>query len=233
MTDEAIILAGGRGTRLRGVVSDRPKPLAPVAGRPFLAWLLDALAESGIRRIVLATGYLSAAIEQAVGSSWRGVRIAYSKEEHPLGTGGAIRLAAAALEGRDAHVVNGDTFLRYDPEALRVSARAAGAAVGMTLAAVPDVSRYGAVQCVGNKVVHLCEKGETGPGWINAGCYYLAPDAFHAMENLPQAFSFESDFLAPQVVLGRVAALHATRDFIDIGTPDDFHAAQQIFGGIQ
>ena len=112
--DEAIVLAGGFGTRLRGVVDDVPKPLAPVAGRPFLAWLLDRLAANGMRRCILATGYLSDVIEQRIGTTWQGMDIAYSVEPEPLGTGGAIRLAAHQLHGvvdqaiEVAHLVDGD-----------------------------------------------------------------------------------------------------------------------------
>ena len=87
--DEAIILAGGFGTRLRGIVDDVPKPLAPVAGRPFLVWVLDRLASSGMRRCILATGYMSETIEQSIGMRWQGMDIAYSVESEPLGTGGA------------------------------------------------------------------------------------------------------------------------------------------------
>ena len=113
--DEAIVLAGGFGTRLRGIVDDVPKPLAPVAGRPFLAWLLDRLAASGIRRCILATGYMSDAIERTIGTRWQGMEIAYSVEPEPLGTGGAIRLAVMQLRGTSVHVLNGDTWLVYPP----------------------------------------------------------------------------------------------------------------------
>ncbi|MEO5827617.1 MAG: sugar phosphate nucleotidyltransferase, partial [Luteimonas sp.] len=116
--DEAIILAGGRGTRLQALVSDVPKPLAPVAGRPFLAWVLDHLAASGIRRVILATGYLSEMVERAVGRAWQSMSIDYSVENDALGTGGAVRQACGKLHGDTAHVLNGDTYLRYSPLAL-------------------------------------------------------------------------------------------------------------------
>src|SRR6187431_1511995 len=138
-TDEAIVLAGGFGTRLRGIVDDVPKPLAAVAGRPFLAWLLDRLAGSGMRRCILATGYMSDLIEQRIGTRWQGMDIAYSVEPEPLGTGGAIRLAANRLQGDAAHVLNGDTWLEYDPVALEAAARESNAPMAIALARVDDV----------------------------------------------------------------------------------------------
>ena len=228
--DEAIILAGGFGTRLRGVVDDVPKPLAPVAGRPFLAWLLDRLATGGMRRCILATGYLSDVIEQRIGARWQGMEIAYSVEPEPLGTGGAIRLAATRLQGDAAHVLNGDTWLEYDPVALEDTARAAGASMTIALARVDDVARYGAVDIDNGRVTGFREKGESGPGWINAGCYFLGADALAALP-ARDAFSFEQDVLQPRVQARAVAAFTATAGFIDIGVPEDYARAQLQFAG--
>ncbi len=232
MVDEAIVLAGGLGTRLRGVVDDVPKPLAPVAGRPFLAWLLDALGDAGIRRAILATGHLSDLVEQAIGHDWGGLDIAYSRELQPLGTGGALRQARGRLHGSAAHVVNGDTFLRYEPAKLQASATALNAPLAMALANVPDVSRYGAVECAAGRVVRLCEKGAHGSGWINAGCYFLSEGALRALEDFPARFSFETECLTPWVAARNVAAFCETRDFIDIGTPEDFGRAQGVVGHV-
>lgn len=229
-TDEAIVLAGGFGTRLRGIVDDVPKPLAPVAGRPFLAWLLDRLATGGMRRCILATGYLSDVIEQRIGARWQGMEIAYSVEPEPLGTGGAIRLAATRLQGDAAHVLNGDTWLEYDPVALEDTARAAGASMTIALARVDDVARYGAVDIDNGRVTGFREKGESGPGWINAGCYFLGADALAALP-VRDAFSFEQDVLQPRVQARAVAAFTATAGFIDIGVPEDYARAQLQFAG--
>ena len=229
-TDEAIVLAGGFGTRLRGIVDDVPKPLAPVAGRPFLAWLLDRLATGGMRRCILATGYLSDVIEQRIGARWQGMEIAYSVEPEPLGTGGAIRLAASRLQGDAAHVLNGDTWLEYDPVALEDTARAAGASMTIALARVDDVARYGAVDIDNGRVTGFREKGESGPGWINAGCYFLGADALAALP-ARDAFSFEQDVLQPRVQERAVAAFTETLGFIDIGVPEDYARAQLQFAG--
>lgn len=225
--DQAIVLAGGFGTRLRGIVDDVPKPLAPVAGRPFLAWLLDRLAASRIRRCVLATGYLSEVIEQRIGTHWQGMEIAYSVESEPLGTGGAIALAAHRLQGEGAHVLNGDTWLEYDPFALEAAARAAAAPMAIALAQVEDVARYGAVDIACGCVAAFREKGEAGPGWINAGCYFLSAEALAALPD--GAFSFEHAVLQPRTAHGEVAAFTATCSFIDIGVPEDYRRAQGLF----
>jgi D-glycero-alpha-D-manno-heptose 1-phosphate guanylyltransferase len=228
-TDEAIVLVGGLGTRLRAVVSDVPKPLAPVAGRPFLAWLLDRLAEGGMRHVVLAAGYLAERVVDAIGPEWRGMRIEYSIEATPLGTGGAVRQACGMLRGDAAHVLNGDTYLRYDMRALEQAVRDAGADLGMALACVDDVARYGAVVREGCRVDGFKEKGESGAGYINAGCYYLTSDAVRALPAEP-SFSFETRVLAPLVAAGRVCGFDATDGFIDIGVPEDYARAQTRLG---
>lgn len=226
--EEAIVLAGGFGTRLRGIVDDVPKPLAPVAGRPFLAWLLDRLAAAGMRRCILATGYMADAIEHAIGARWRGMDIAYSVESEPLGTGGAIRLAAQRLLGDGAHVLNGDTWLEYAPAALESAAHDASTPLALALARVDDVARYGAVEVRDGRACDFREKGETGAGWINAGCYFLGTDA---LARLPgqAAFSFEREVLQPRALRGDVAAFTKTSGFIDIGVPEDYARAQPMF----
>lgn len=230
-TDEAIVLVGGLGTRLRAVVSDVPKPLAPVAGRPFLAWLLDHLVENGMRHVVLAAGYLAERVVDSIGNDWHGVRVDYSVESAPLGTGGAVRQACGMLQGEAAHVLNGDTFLRYDMHALERATHHAGADLGMALARVDDVARYGAVVREGERVTGFKEKGESGPGCINAGSYYLTSAAIHSLPSEP-AFSFETRVLAPLTAAGKVCAFDATSEFIDIGVPEDYRCAQRLFGGV-
>lgn len=226
--EEAIVLAGGFGTRLRTVVSDVPKPLAPVAGRPFLAWLLDRLSGQGIRRVVLATGYLAEQVEDAFGARWAGMEIAYSVETKPLGTGGALRQAAAQLQGDAVHVLNGDTWLDYKSSALEAAARRAGRSVAIALARVDDLSRYGAVEVSDGLATVFREKGETGPGWINAGCYYFTSPALDALPRKP-AFSLEQEVLQPLAIAREVVAFTDTSGFIDIGVPEDYARAQSLF----
>lgn len=224
--DEAIVLAGGLGTRLRGVVDDVPKPLAPVAGRPFLAWLLDELAEQGLRRVVLATGYRGEQIEAALGKDWRGMSLEYSREPAPLGTGGAIALAMQRITGGACFVLNGDTWVELDYAAF--DGQMADVPLGVSLAHVPDVARYGAVLVEGDRVTGFSEKGTSGPGFINAGVYRITRSL---ADGFPEAgaFSFERDVLVPAVARARVAVFAATRGFIDIGVPEDYRRAQAMF----
>lgn len=228
--EEAIVLVGGLGTRLRSVVADLPKPLAPVAGRPFLAHLLDQLAAGGLCRVILATGYLGEKIEQTIGSRWAGMDIAYSQEPAPLGTGGAILRAATLLLGEGVHLANGDTFLRYDLRAIERMVYRVDAALGVALAAVPDVARYGAVEISGERVTAFLEKGGQGPGLINAGSYFLTASGVANLPTDDGAYSFESQVLMPEAMAGRLVAFRDTSGFIDIGVPADYAHAQNLLG---
>lgn len=227
-SDEILILAGGFGTRLRSEVPDLPKPLAPVAGRPFLTYLLDRYAAAGMRRTILATGYLGDIVEQTIGTHWSGMEVVYSREETPLGTGGAIAAAARLAKGEGLHVCNGDTYLEYSPSALEAAAREGG--MSIALARVDDVSRYGAVDVEQGRVLRFHEKRPGGAGLINAGSYFLSAQV---LASLPAevAFSFEKQVLEPAVADGRVGALVDTAEFIDIGVPEDFRRAQCEFAG--
>lgn len=225
---EVILLAGGRGTRLRSVVADLPKPLAQVAGRPFLGYLLDFYAEAGFRRAVLSTGYMAEAISAFAGTQWKGMELVHAIEPKALGTGGAVKYAMRHLLGECVFVANGDTWLAYRPEGLRDCTLAQGGWLGIALASVPDVARYGAVRLDGEMVASFEEKGRTGPGLINGGIYYVTGTA---LEQLPaeDSFSFEAELLRPLTEDGRVFGFKETKEFIDIGVPEDYFKAQAQF----
>ena len=225
MTDAAIILAGGMGTRLRGTIGDLPKPLAPVQGRPFIAWQLNLLAAQGIRTVVLATGYRAGLFRETLGEAWQGMRLLYSPEPRPLGTGGAIALAARHIEGGDAFVLNGDTYLQLDLRAFMLAMRQQRAWAGLALAQTDDTARYGAVHVEGEHVSGFVEKGRTGAGWINGGVYWLSADALAALPH--GAYSFERDILPGWSAQGRLGAFRGTRGFIDIGVPEDYRRIQR------
>jgi D-glycero-alpha-D-manno-heptose 1-phosphate guanylyltransferase len=225
-TDEAIILAGGFGTRLRSVVSDVPKPLAPVGGRPFLSWVLDAMASQGIRRVILATGFMGDCVTDVCGDSWRGMELVYSQELKPLGTGGAIALAFSMVRGDACLVLNGDTWLTLDYADFDRSWQAHDSCLAIALTEVADVSRYGAVQVKCNRVLGLVEKGHAGPGYINAGIYGVRRSLMSDFPAL-QSFSFENEVLMPTVKREAVFGYTRTSDFIDIGVPEDYQRAQR------
>ena len=225
---QAIVLAGGLGTRLRGVVPDLPKPMAPVAGRPFLAWLLDQLADAGMERVVLAVGYRHEAISRHFGDRHRGVALRYSVEVVPLGTGGAMRLAAEQVDDDDVFVLNGDTYVELDHRAMHTAQVQAGAAMTMAVHRVDDAGRYGALDLDGSRVRGFVEKRRGGPGWINAGTYLLRRDL---LRRIPPGctHSFEQDLLVPQLQSIRPLAFAADGLFVDIGVPHDYARAQQLF----
>jgi D-glycero-alpha-D-manno-heptose 1-phosphate guanylyltransferase len=224
---QAILLAGGLGTRLRGVVSDLPKPMAPIDGRPFLAFLLDELSAAGFTSAVLAVGYRHEAIQQHFGDRYRSLLLHYSVEPEPLGTGGALRLALAQTAAPEIFVLNGDTYLELDYSAMRAAHRQARAELTVAVRQVPEAGRYGALDLAAGHIRGFFEKGRSGPGAINAGVYLLSRGLFDRYE-LPPAFSFETDFLAPRVLALKPLAFAADKLFIDIGIPENYARAQEL-----
>lgn len=222
---EAIILAGGLGTRLGSRLADLPKAMAPVAGRPFLALLLDRLIAAGCERAILAVGYRRDAITGYFQQSYRGLPLIYAIEEQPLGTGGAIRLSLEQATDSSALVLNGDTFLDFDPQEICAHHRSAKRSMTMAVTQVADTSRYGGVLLQDGLVTGFTEKGQQGPGWINAGVYVL-DRTFAWPHDLPAQFSFEKDVLGPLIETVQPAAFQCRGYFLDIGVPEDLDRAQ-------
>lgn len=227
----ALVLAGGLGTRLRSVVADIPKVLAPVRGRPFLAWLFDQLVEAGLRHVVLCTGYRGELVREAFGDRYRSAQLEYSREPHPLGTGGALRQALPLARSQTVLALNGDSYFDADlPQFLAWHARQQFAG-SLLLTEVADSSRYGRVQTrESGRVVRFDEKGQdAGPGWINAGIYLLDRSLF---DDSPQAegamLSLERDLL-PRWIAGGLGGCPCRGKFLDIGTPESFAATEQFF----
>jgi NDP-sugar pyrophosphorylase family protein len=225
---EAIVLAGGLGTRLRSVVADVPKPMAPIRGRPFLAYVLDCLARQGISRTILSIGHLGELIETHFGRSHGAMALAYSRETEPLGTGGALAKAMPLAASAEVIAVNGDTLLDVAFGPLLERHRRAGAPVTLTLVNVPDVARYGAVALDADGVITAFhEKGGGGPGLINGGVYALRRTLFTEFP-MPARFSFERDFLSANVAKLRPRGWPVTGAFVDIGVPEDYARAQSL-----
>lgn len=221
---EAIVLAGGYGTRLRQIISDVPKPMAPVAGRPFLEILLTGLAQKGFDRVLLSLGYMADKVTSHFGDKFAGITLSYEIEASPLGTGGAVRQALSRCESDHVFVFNGDTYL--DLEATEVQACWEASRAPIIVARdVPDTARYGRLDVVDGKVCNFAEKGATGPGLINAGCYVLPKNIF-ARAKLDQTFSLEADFLADEVHKQQFNVFVTNGLFIDIGVPEDYARAQ-------
>jgi D-glycero-alpha-D-manno-heptose 1-phosphate guanylyltransferase len=226
---QAIVLAGGLGTRLRGVVPDLPKPLAPVGGRPFLAIVLRQLSRHGFRSVVLSVGYRHEMIRDAFGERFEGLTLVYAVEEQPLGTGGAIRLAVRACDDRDVFVLNGDSYVELDFADMQTIHRESGAVLTLCAVEVPDASRYGRVLGENGCVIGFAEKSIAGPGLVNAGVYLMRRDLLEA--TTPAAFSFERDVLAARVAELRPRVYVSHGRFIDIGVPEDYARAQDMLAG--
>lgn len=229
---EAIVLAGGLGTRLSGVVPDLPKPLAPVAGRPFLSFVLDALDAGGFGAVVLAVGHRADAIRDCYGDRHGAMRLAYSVETEPLGTGGAINLALQHTSGADVFVLNGDTFVQLDFSAMCAAHADGGERLTIAAQAVADAGRYGTLDVRGDHVHAFVEKGRGGPALINAGVYLLRRDLLGADPG-SRAFSFETDFLMPRAAVIRPRAFRTDGLFIDIGVPEDYARAQSLLAALR
>lgn len=223
---EAIVLAGGFGTRLREILPDLPKPMAPVAGRPFLEILLDHLARKGFQRVILSLGFMAERITKHFGSDYAGMSLVSMIEDQPLGTGGGVRLAMEQLTSDHAYIFNGDTFLDLDTSAVESLWLTTGRPI-IVARTVPDTERYGRLLVEAGRVVGFTEKGLAGPGLINAGCYVLPRNELNDFP-LGEPFSLEQDFLVPLVESQVVDAFITTGQFIDIGIPEDFHRAQTL-----
>lgn len=227
---EAIVLAGGFGTRLRQVVPDLPKPMAPVAGRPFLEILLSMLAQKGFTRVILSLGFMSEKIIAHLGDRYLGMELVYEVELQPLGTGGAIRAALARCEADHVFVFNGDTYLDLEVDALERLWQS-GHHPLIVVREVPDTARFGKVEMCDGRINAFLEKGVSGPGLINAGCYVLPKTALDDFP-LGQSFSLETEFFIKYLQRIRFDGFVTHGRFIDIGVPDDYALAQTELAGL-
>ena len=224
----AFVLCGGLGTRLRSVVSDRPKSMALVGGVPFLQLLLEDLKAQRIGEVILGTGYMADQVQAFFrrGEEF-GLRICYSREDKPLGTGGALKLAEPHLSD-PVVVLNGDSYVEWSLAATRDLFVQKTASIVMILQAVPDVARYGSVTIEpGGRVTEFVEKGtRTGGGLINAGVYLVRKEIVAALPE-GMAVSLERDVF-PRLLPGKVYGLVSEGLFIDIGVPADLERAQTV-----
>lgn len=225
----ATVLAGGLGTRLRDVVADRPKVLAEVRGRPFLAYILDQLVEAGLRRVVLCTGYLGDQVEAIYGHSYRNLTLLYSREPSPLGTGGALRRAMDLFASDSMLVLNGDSFCDADLAAFWAWHCDQDSVATLLLTHVPDTRPYGRVVVDTDGFVRSFEEKAAvdGSGTINAGVYLLSR---HLLLSIPAhtQVSLEREVFPTWVGRGlRGYRTHAP--FLDIGTPEAYASADQFF----
>lgn len=221
---EAIVLAGGFGTRLKSVVKDLPKPMAPINGVPFLCYIIEYLKKNGIRRIILSVGYKWNAIKAFFGDNWKGIELVYCVEDRPLGTGGAIKKSVQYVNNKDVYVINGDTYFDI-PLGLLKKEFKAGCKLIFSLKRMKDFDRYGCVDIdVDGFVKGISEKKYIVNGFINGGIYLMDKNIFDDY-SLEERFSFEQ-FVKKNYDSFNARAIIFDNYFIDIGIPEDYIKAQ-------
>lgn len=226
---EVIILAGGLGTRLREAVPDMPKCMAPVAGQPFIAYVIDALRLQGIERFIFSLGYKAEVVKAYLTEHYPTLDYVTVVEEEPLGTGGAVQLACTKVEGESVLIVNGDTFFKIDLRVMQQVHQKNNAACTLALKPMQYFDRYGVVTlAINNSIAAFEEKKFYKVGLINGGVYLLHKEKF-LVHGFPKKFSFEKDFLEKEAGKGNFFGSIHNGFFIDIGIPEDFNRAQQLF----
>ncbi len=229
MVKEAIVLAGGLGTRLRKVVKDVPKPMADINGKPFLEYLLAFLAKQGIEKVILSVGYKYEIIKNYFGNSFLDMELLYSIENEPLGTGGGIRKSLFLVDSKVFFVVNGDTFFDVDLKKLFLFHKKKNSVLSVALKPMKSFDRYGSVKLDENKrIIDFEEKKYYVSGLINGGIYLLNKNFFMSF-NLREKFSFEKDFLEKYYTMYDFYGLSFDDYFIDIGIPEDYERAKENF----
>lgn len=230
---EMLILAGGFGTRLRSVISDVAKPMAPVSGRPFLEFLLDYWIDQGVRRFVLAVGYKGDTIKEHFGACYRNAEVSYVHELTPLGTGGAIRMALKEIQWNGDYILlaNGDTWFEGDLNALVHSSRQLGKPVTIALKTIKINDRYGGVTIDDSGLVTAFGVESNKNCLINVGCYLIELQKIsELLSTYSEKFSFEEDLLKPLAVQKLVASSVQPFPFLDIGIPADYQNANEVVG---
>lgn len=229
MLKEAIVLAGGLGTRLRSEVQDLPKAMAPINGQPFLEYQLAFLARQGIQKVYLAVGYKSEAIVDHFGAKYRSISLEYVQEEEPLGTGGAVVQALVPTTTEAVLICNGDTMFSADLQAMYAFHMEKGADFTMALKYLEKFSRYGTVrQNTQHQIEGFEEKKYKENGWINGGIYILNKSTISTMD-FPVKFSLESEFLEKKYKELSFYGFESNAYFLDIGVPSDYKKAQDDF----
>ena len=231
---EAIVLAGGFGTRLQKEVNEVPKSMALINNRPFLEYLLDYLIVQGIKRVVLSVGYKREIIMGHFKSRYRTLEVEFAIEEEPLGTGGGIRLSFWRVKGERAVVLNGDSIFRTELKKLEQAHLAKKADVTLSLRKMANTGRYGRVTFNRqHRITGFEEKNEeAGPGLINAGVYVMEKSLL-MKPHFRGRFSIERDCFERFYSTTRMFGFPAEGYFLDIGIPEDYHKAQHEFKGFK
>lgn len=232
MITEAIVLVGGLGTRLRSVVGDLPKCMAPVNGIPFINFIVSYLRNEGIQKFIFSLGYKHEIISAYLDKSFPEINKIYVIEELPLGTGGAIKKAVLEVKGKDVIIINGDTLFNIDLAQLSNAHRDFSGDCTIALKQMTMFSRYGTVELNSDlSVKAFNEKKYCEKGMINGGIYALDVTDF-LQQPLGEIFSFENEFLQKNAGAKKFYGMESDHYFIDIGIPEDFNKFQQDYNFI-
>ena len=232
-----VILAGGLGTRLSSVMPELPKVLVPVAGRPFLSFLFDQLIRAGFNKVILCTGYRANHVEETFGTNYNSLKIIYSCEPEPLGTGGALSFALKQIQTEAVLIMNGDSYVDVDLRSYLDWYFNRGFRAVLILKQMQDTRRFGRVELGPGNLVkgfEVKEFKEKSPnsvdGWINTGVYLLKTSLLETIEK-ENPSSLEKDVLTK--LAGKELYAYLTgSEFIDIGTPDSYDRANEFFSRV-
>ena len=230
---DAIILAGGMGTRLHSAVPDLPKPLADVRGRPFLCYLMDYWLAEGVSQFVLSVGYKHEKIESYFGSHYQGSKVNYAVEPEPLGTGGGLINAASKLRDKEVFLVlTGDTFFQVKLPGLLAAHQENSADMTLSLIKVKKNSRYSGIGLDGQGFVTGIEAREAvSSNWLaNGGVYMMNRSLMGEYERQPlKKLSLEDEIL-PELIRDkkRLLGCISSGTFLDIGIPEDYERAADV-----
>ncbi len=231
MLNTAIILAGGFGTRLQSVVTDVPKPMAPINNLPFLNYQFNYLKHFGIQKVILSVGYLSEKITEFYKNNFNGMDIDYSIEDDPMGTGGGIRLAMEKCKSKSVLVLNGDSFFDINLNSFFHQHHTYKSDCSLSLRRVENAARYGTIKLGNYGVISSFKEkdGQEKQGLINAGVYMLNKSLFLDKTPANQNFSIEKDFFEKKINESTIYGFEFDGYFIDIGIPEDYLKAQHDF----
>lgn len=228
---EAIVLAGGFGTRLRHIISDVPKPMSSVCGKPFLVYLLEYLKANGIMRVIIAVGYMSNIIRSYFGDAFGDIQIIYSEENKPLFTGGAIKQALTLCSEENVFVINGDTYFDVPLQKMNALFDKKHAQLSIAVKPMQNFDRYGTVSFDSSSIITgFEEKQYKESGFINGGIYLIRKDL---LDEYPAVFSFEREVMEIRVAELNMTAFICDGYFIDIGIPEDYFKAQDNFAKLK
>ncbi len=222
--NEAIILAGGLGTRLRPTIGELPKPMAPIDSKPFLDYILDFLIKNGIQKVILSTGYKSEIIESNYKNKYKDLSIQYSVETEPLGTGGAIKQALKLSKSEVVYILNGDTFFDINLLALHNFHFMHKGTCSIALKSMQNIKRYGSVDINDiKKIQQFNEKKPEESALINGGIYLVNTNIVNELPT-QNTFSFEADYLEKDTAEKSIYGLTFSQYFVDIGIPEDYES---------